>query len=127
MFYWQLARVKPKRKDNPPINASRKNGLCSPLLQAFSILHFVLLPIFNCNTFLCNAAILFGTLLFHFVTYQTAKPNTQAMHKKDSHSNHHHHSFIAVQKLSEAYLNIKCHYAIFWRSLSRMQGNQKIT
>jgi fumarate reductase subunit C len=44
-----------------------------------SVCHFVLLPIFNCNTFLCNAAILFGTLLFHFVTYQTAKPKSQSI------------------------------------------------
>jgi hypothetical protein len=29
--------------------------------------------------------------------------------------------------LSEAYLNIKCHYVIFWRSSSRMLVNQKIT
>jgi hypothetical protein len=29
--------------------------------------------------FYCNAAMLFGTLLFHFVTYQTAKPNTQSI------------------------------------------------
>jgi hypothetical protein len=80
-----------------PFKLQVKNGLCSATLQALPILHFVLLPIFNCNTFLlqCNFTI------WHFVIQLCYISNSQAKHtkhsnKKDSHSNHHHHSFIAV-------------------------------
>jgi len=83
--------------------------------------------IFNCYTFYGYAAKPFGTFAIplRYIAKEPSQYTSTA--KKDSHSNHHHHSFIAVQKWTEAYLNIKWHYVIFWRSLSRMQGNQKIT
>lgn len=115
------------RVDTHPATLQEKNGLCSPTLQALTILHFVLLSIFNCNTFLLQCSNAIWHIASLVPRLQRANQNTKHSNKKDSHSNRHHHSFIAVQKLSEAYLNIKWHYAIFWRSLSRMQGNQKIT
>jgi hypothetical protein len=85
----------------PPIQASRKNGLCSPTLQAFPILHFVLLPIFNCNTFLLQCSYTIWHIASLVPHLQRANQHTKHSNKKDSHSNHHHHSFIAVQKLAE--------------------------
>ena len=67
--------------------------------------------------FYCNAAILFGTLQASYLICKEPTKHTKHSNKKDSHSNHHHHSFIAVQKLSETYLNIKCHYVIFLPTL----------
>jgi hypothetical protein len=61
----------------------------------------VLLPIFNCNTFYGYAAKPFGTFAIPLCCIAKEPINAQITAKKDSHSNHHHHSFIAVQKLSE--------------------------
>jgi hypothetical protein len=62
-----------------PSTLQEKNGLCSPTLKALPILHFVLLPIFNCNTFLLQCSY----TIWHFVIplryISNSQPNTHSI------------------------------------------------
>jgi len=59
---------------------------------------FCVAAIFNCYTFYGYAAKPFGTFAIplRYIAKEPSQCTSTA--KKDSHSNHHHHSFIAVQK-----------------------------
>ncbi|MFC4231471.1 hypothetical protein ACFOW1_06200, partial [Parasediminibacterium paludis] len=73
------------------------------MLQALPILHFVLLPIFNCNTFLLQCSYAIWHIASLVPRLQRAIQNTKHSNKKYSHSNHHHHAF-PLQSMFKLYV-----------------------